>query len=175
MKTLANQITRNTTTDAQKSRAIFTWIATNIDYDSDLRYNEKLQREFFRSKDKLIEKALERKKTVCAGYAYLFQALCAEVGIEASVIDGFTKKTVTSNTVRNQVHHTWNAVKLNGNWELLDITWATSFGKNGMPDTFWYRTRPQDFILTHYPKDVAWTLLKNPISFRRFEGVLATN
>lgn len=175
LNSLARKITKNYHTETQKSRAIFMWIATNIGYDSDLRYDPKLQKEYFKSKDRLMTKALQRKKTVCAGYAYLFQALCAEVGIEAAVIDGYTKKTVPSSIVRNKVHHTWNAVKLNGTWELLDITWATSYGSIKNPDAFWYRTRPQDFIYTHYPQNVAWTLLKNPISFELFEGILATN
>lgn len=48
-------------------------------------------------------------KTVCAGYAATMQILMNAVGIDTIV--------VTSQT------HAWNAIKIHGEWYLVDVTW----------------------------------------------------
>lgn len=166
---LTQRVTRHTTSSEEKVKAIFLWISHNISYDQELYNSKTLQREFYVSEEKVVQKVLERKKALCGGYAFLFQRMCRSAGIEATVIHGYTKNGATRR-VKRRVHHTWNAVKLKGKWQLLDITWAISHGQRNRPNMYWYRTPPRSFILSHYPEEPRWTLLRHPLSFEAFKN-----
>lgn len=58
-------------------------------------------------------------KAVCEGYAKLFQYLCYCTGINATQISG----------VANGGAHMWNAVKLDGEWYQMDVTWNDTDGE----------------------------------------------
>ena len=170
-KKLAFSITRNATSETEKAAEIYKWIAGNISYDNELMRSEKLQKQFYTSEENVIKKALERKMALCGGFAFLFKKLCADVGISAEVIHGYTKKYSGKIQKNKKPEHTWNAVKLDGKWQLLDITWAISHGTVKKPDNFWYLVKPSEFILSHYPENAKWTLLKNPVSFSEFQNI----
>ncbi len=172
-KALSLKITKSARTDNQKATAIFKWITSNISYDNELRRNLKLQNEIYTSEENVIKKVLERKMALCGGFAFLFKKMCGDVGISAEVIHGFTKNYSGKIQKNKKPDHTWNAVKLNGEWQLLDITWAISHGTNRQPDSFWYLIKPSEFILSHYPENAKWTLLKNPKPFSEFQKVAA--
>ncbi len=160
-KNLAQQITRGKFTDAEKAKAIFTWIATTIEYDTELRLNKKLQKQIYTSEANVITQALQRKKALCGGYAFLFKQLCEDVGIKAEIVHGFTSQGTTNITTSDTPEHTWNAVYLNGSWKLLDVTWAVSHGSPKKPQMFWFCTSPSDFIKTHLPQERKWRLTHN--------------
>ncbi len=156
-KSLAQQITNGKTTDAKKAESIFNWIVTNISYDNELRVNNALQKKIYISEEQVISSVLKRKKALCGGYAYLFEKLCADVGLQAKAIHGYTKTTGVK-TIPKQANHSWNAVKINDAWHLLDITWAISQSTAGTAKSYWYLTPPSQFIKTHYPEDSKWAL-----------------
>lgn len=166
---LAYAITKDAKSDKDKVFAIYKWIASNISYDNELRLSSKLQNEFYTSEENVIKKALERKMALCGGFAFLFKSLCEDVGVPAEVVHGFTKDYSGKIQKNKKPNHTWSAVKLNGQWQLLDITWAISYGTNNKADDFWFLTKPTDFILSHFPEERKWTLLGNPISFSEFQ------
>lgn len=168
-KNLAKQITKNSHTDSEKAKAIFIWIASNIEYDNELRSNIKLQKSIYTSEKNVLKNVLKRKKALCGGYAFLYKALCRQVGIESHVIHGYSKKYYKTSSKRNQADHTWNAVKVNEKWRLLDLTLARSQRKNNIPNDYWFNTDPAYFIKTHYPEDTRWSLMPNPISQKEFE------
>ena len=169
MTKLAKSITANKHTDSEKVFAIYKWIATHITYDNQLRMSDELQKKIYVSEESVVENVLERQKALCGGYAFLFRDLCEKVNIKAEVIHGFTKDYSGRIQDYKKPNHTWNAVKLNGQWELLDITWAIGYGNKGKPDSFWYLTQPTDFIYSHYPENPKWTLLNSSISFSEFK------
>ncbi len=166
---LSYAITKNTNTEKEKVTAIYKWIAAHISYDNELRLSEKLQKEIYTSEDNVMKKVLERKMALCGGYAFLFKSMCEDVGISAEVIHGFTKDYSGKVRKSKKPNHTWNAVKLNGKWQLLDITWAISYGTPNGTDDFWFLTKPTDFIYTHYPEIPKWSLLENEISHSKFK------
>ncbi|MGO3183955.1 MAG: transglutaminase domain-containing protein [Aequorivita sp.] len=168
---LAFSITRNAKSDFEKAKSIYKWIAENISYDNELMQSEKLQKQIYTSEDNVVRNVLEREKALCGGYALLFKYLCADVGIPAEAVNGFTKDYSGKSQKRKVPNHTWNAVKLNEKWQLLDITWAIGHGSTEMPDGFWFLTKPTDFIYTHYPEDSKWTLMENPISLSDFNKI----
>lgn len=154
-KNLAQKITRGKITDAEKAESIFNWIVNNISYDNELRVDNALQQKIYISEENIITNVLERKKALCGGYAYLFEKLCADVGLQAKVIHGYTK-TPGVQKIPKQANHSWNAIHINGVWQLLDITWAISQSTADAAKSYWYLTPASQFIKTHYPEDREW-------------------
>lgn len=167
---LAQKITVNANTDSEKVYSIYKWIAANIVYDNTLRHSKKLQNEIYVSEESVVSNALKRRMALCGGFSFLFRDLCEKVGVSAEVVHGFTKDAYGNIQDYNTPNHTWNVVKLNGKWQLLDITWAIGYGNKNKPDDFWYLTRPKDFIYSHYPENRKWTLMNESISFSDFKN-----
>lgn len=168
LEKLAYKITRNSRTDKEKLSDIYLWIASNISYDHELARNKDLQRSIYTSEANVVSEVLRRKMALCGGFSFLLRDLCYKLGIESEVIHGYTK-SYSDLDRREMPHHTWNAVYLEGEWKLIDITWAIGHGESDNPDSFWFLTSPEEFIRSHYPEDVRWTLLENPISFTEFQ------
>lgn len=171
-KELAFSITRKAMSNSEKTVDIYNWITQNIAYDNELMRSEKLQRQIYTSEENIVKNVLDRKMALCGGFALLFKYLCADVGITSEAVNGFTKDYSGKLQKRKEPNHTWNVVKLNGEWYLLDITWAIGHGISGKPDNFWFLTKPEEFIYSHYPEDSKWILLQNPISFTEFQNAL---
>ncbi len=167
---LAFKITRNSKSEKEKIEAIYRWIASNIAYDHELGRKTDLQRQIYTTEKNVVQEAIKREKALCGGFAFMFRDLCEELGIQVEVIHGFTKDYAGVKNKERVPHHTWNAVKIDGRWQLLDITWAIGHGGKNKPDDFWFLTSAYEFIYSHYPEDQKWTLLPNPISFVEFQN-----
>lgn len=147
--------------DFEKVRAIYTWIALNISYD------HKVIADSSKRINKNIVDILRRKKAICMGYAALFKQMCNLADLEAVVVDGYSKGTATSVPDLSAPDHSWNAVKVEGQWYLLDATWGSSLLQRDETYTTinedYFLSPPQDFILTHLPNLPMWQLLNCPI------------
>ncbi|MBL0099635.1 MAG: hypothetical protein IPP49_05895 [Saprospiraceae bacterium] len=56
--------------------------------------------------------------------------MCLHVGIECEFITGAGKTRPTPHGQANILaKHAWNAVKMNGKWALMDVTWSTGMGE----------------------------------------------
>ena len=124
-----------------------------------------------------IHRVLEEKKAICDGYSNLFSALCNRLGVENVKILGYSKvygyepgqKFAVSN-------HAWNAVLLNEEWYLIDVTWGASRSNNedfqaseGNLERY-FLTEPSLFLLDHLPEDPQWQLVSDPVSIEDFES-----
>src|SRR4029078_8527879 len=74
-----------------------------------------------------------------------------------------------------ELNHMWNAVKIDGKWYLVDLTWDAGQTVKG-EFIFTYSTAylfadPQVFITHHFPEDEKWQLLKNPVSWTEFRYI----
>lgn len=186
----AERLTEPFPTEAEKARAIFTWITDRIRYDID-KFKEQLknpkQRKITFDASKSLEEvkqqrqmamartAFKRERGVCEDYAYLFQYMCEHVGLEAVFIPGFGRNSFKDiNRIHEYSNHAWNAVKIDGNWYLLDATWAagnTDMHAGIFTKSFksgFFMTPPQLFALSHFPDDEKWQLLKEPLSKAEF-------
>lgn len=181
---LAKKLAAPWQTQVEKVRAIFSWIAQHISYNTAI-YN--LGRGYRPAKfvydpfdtvssksatEQTAEKVLRRRVAVCDGYSRLFKTLCDYAGIESEIITGYGKTYVERNE-KFRTNHTWNAVKIDGNWHLLDVTWASGFLTYSNEfvhklDDSYFLTPPKQFILDHYPEDLQWTLLERPPTLREF-------
>ena len=181
---LAKKLTAPYETELEKTRAIFSWIAQHIAYNTGI-YNvgrgyQPVKYVFdpadtITSKsaiEQTAEKVLRRRVAICDGYSKLFKTLCDYAGIESEVILGYGKCYLGKDE-RFRTNHTWNAVKVDSAWRLLDVTWASgyvTFSNEFVPriDESYFLTPPQQFILDHYPEDLKWTLLERPPTLREF-------
>jgi hypothetical protein len=115
---------------------------------------------------------LERGYAVCDGYSRLFKTLCSYAGIRSELISGYGRVNKPSRRFGN--NHTWNAVWIDGKWYLLDVTWASGY-ISWAGDAFvrhfdeqYFLSDPSQFILEHYPDDLAWTLMDKPPLMQEF-------
>jgi hypothetical protein len=170
---LAQQLTAGYTDEAQKVRALYSWITQKVSYNTALYSPSKRSSKkewdptdtmtVWKSGDEMTAiRVMHRRFAVCEGYARLFKVLCDYAGIEAKVIYGYARTNVGSRRFRT--NHTWNAVRIDSTWHLLDATWAAGYFNYRDEfvqerNDFYYLTPPQDFIHDHYPEDLRWALL----------------
>jgi hypothetical protein len=155
----------------QLARFFYYWIGNNIEYDQET-YQRVINgtitnEEFTNIQDEYY--VYENRKGVCAGYANLFKWFMDEINIEAVVISGHIRDErnhyVELNSDDN-FRHAWNAIKLNDQWILIDTTWGTSEEKE--TSEFYFNIKPELSIITHYPENNKWQLLKEPLSLKEF-------
>jgi hypothetical protein len=97
--------------------------------------------------------------------------MCRLAGIETEVVTGYSRRyNFTQKRPFTWSDHAWNAVKLGGNWYLLDATWEhKGYGKTGVRiGSRCFLTDPRAFVTDHLPENPAWQLLPCPISLADF-------
>lgn len=153
------------TTELEKARAIFTYVATSMSYDC-REFHRKPEDRKARTRSEILERAFEKNLGVCAGYAILFDEMCEAAGLNAEVVGGTSRSgTRRYNPVRLPENHAWNAVEIDGKWHLLDATWASGYTDpeaskfTSSFDDNLFMQAPEDFFLRHFPADERWQLL----------------
>lgn len=172
---LCYKLTHKLSTDVEKFRAIYTWVATNIKADAKTHNKVTRMREKFKNdsvslsnwnttyKKIVFKKLVKHKKTMCTGYAYLIKEMASIVNIESKIINGYGR-TVSSNIdMLENINHSWNSVKLNNKWYLCDATWSSGYiDENDIfitdYNTGYFLTDPVLFSKNHYPLQQKWLL-----------------
>jgi transglutaminase superfamily protein len=174
---LAHSLTGSYSTDLQKVRAIFSWVAEHIVY----RTKKTIIKNPILSKtnrlkpidsvvvnsanDYVAESVIRNQAAVCEGYARLFKTLCDYAGIESVLITGYARGDINHFNTRFSSNHYWNAVFVDSAWHLLDVTWASGYFTYYSDefvkffDDQYFFTPPELFIKDHFPDDLQWTLL----------------
>ena len=173
------------TKDVDKVRAIFSWVAQHISYNTFVissqrrngssRYSvepEDTTMEWKSAIEMTAIKVLKKRMAVCDGYAKLFKALCDHAGLRSEIISGYACGYMQGNR-KFSSNHSWNAIMIDSVWHLLDVTWASGYFTYSdqyvqrLDDTY-FLTPPEQFIRDHYPEDLYWTLMGNPPSIPEF-------
>jgi hypothetical protein len=171
IKSLASYLTKPAKNDREKARAIFRWIAENINYDVEGLFKGIPE-------DTTPEGVLKSGRSVCGGYSNLFESLANASGLETITISGYSKGYNYTPGVKfdGPTNHAWNAIKLDGQWQLIDSTWGAGYLKNGKYvrefDDHYFLTPPEEFIYDHFPEDQRWQLLDKPLSKKEFENLV---
>jgi hypothetical protein len=152
---IAEYVKQNFNSDRKKLRAIYTWVASNIKYDTDSANIINMGPD----PEAKITAALRRRRGVCENYAAIFNDICVRCGVTSFVVDGYTKQ----NSSVDKTGHTWCAVFIDNNWLLCDPTWDEGTG-----NTKYFLVQPSEMIATHMPFDPMWQLLDHPVSHRGF-------
>ena len=157
---LAYALTKDLKTDHEKFRSIFRWVTNNIAYSYSAR---KVEPKY----------VLKTKKAICSGYSNLLQDICNHAMLECEVIVGYAKSGGTSIGEFKETNHAWNAIKLNGDWYLVDATWAAGYVDKRKFikefDEYYFLAEPNEFMYRHYPEDPKWFLTETSLKKKEFE------
>lgn len=100
--------------------------------------------------------------------------------MEVKCLHGFTKNSKCSAektfTLDTKGDHSWNAVKINEKWFLIDCTWGVQgIHVEESQTDFYFLTDPYHLISTHFPymtdnpkTSSEWQLLPTPVSINEF-------
>ena len=138
----------------EKTQAFAKFIVNNIAYGK-------------RAKTPL--KCVNSMEGVCQDYSELFKALCDISNIECHVVVG-SGKNDSQDIGFYSSNHAWNAVKVNGKFQLFDLTWAAgtyNFQTKSFNKKFndqYFNAKAEDFISNHFPDNSKWQLLDKPLS-----------
>lgn len=170
VKELANILSPYATTEEEKARIIYTWITHNISYDVEA-LSDLFEKNIY--PDISVETVLNNRSTICSGYANLYQQLAQYMGLKSVIVVGYAKGFNYIVGQDNQVNHAWNAVKINEDWYLIDTTWGAGTVNNNVfsPEfnPYYFATKPEEFIYSHFPENPQWQLLNIPISRSQFD------
>ncbi|MEY4189273.1 MAG: hypothetical protein RIR17_9 [Planctomycetota bacterium] len=168
-KTLADFLVSKAKGDKEKAWCIYRWVTDRISYDVDSLLKKDLKLE-----KNTPEAVLNNRLCVCEGYSRIYKKLCEEAGLEVVQITGHARdgnKDKSGVPLHNT--HAWNAVKLDGKWELIDPTFGSGsiekeqFRKNFEP--MFFLVPPDQMRFSHYPEDSKWQLIEKTISKDEFD------
>ncbi len=117
---LVMALTKNKNGDKEKFDAIFAWVASNISYN---------YQQYFSSDGSVesnVKRILKNKSGICLDYAALMDSLCALAGLTNVTVYGYVRDNISD--VNDSLffdNHAWNAVKLDGDWFVYDVTFAS--------------------------------------------------
>src|SRR5438552_3302341 len=171
-KELEQELTAPYNTDLEKTRAIFSWIARHISYDyksgklytrnsklsvtGAVSYNVDTSSELKPLNQLVAEDVMKSRIAFCYGYSRLFKCLCDYASIPCEIINGYAQGDFNKVGNNFRTNHSWNAVKLDSNWYLVDVTWATgyfTYSSNEFIKHFddqYFLTSPEQFALDHF-------------------------
>lgn len=217
---LVEALTRGLTTPADKARVIAGWIAYQVDrngYEYDQRIRASNDNDL--ADNPIPNDVFKTRIGTPAEFAQLYAELATLAGLEVAVIEGYAGHNVPSrrysgklmkalepniNKLRGGTYHlqryraAWNAVKINGKWNLLDTYWmvkgekmlgrgwserdfiremkkrirrvpsASQLSAGKTIDNDYFFAKPRDFIDTHFPDETKWQLLAVPKTWSSF-------
>ncbi len=182
---LAAELTKDATNDLQRARALYDWLTANIRYDT-VEWNHITGGGSSYTHEHDPASVLARGTTVCAGYSWLFDALARSVGLASNFLIGDVRgyRGTADDDLISAFKHAWNAVMIDGNWELLDATW----GARQVDETldsgylarrdYYFATPPNQMIFDHLPESADWQLLADPLpdsdAFQRLPNLKPT-
>lgn len=171
---LAEKIQSDFTTDYDKARAVYVWIANSVTYDMKLAQNpttdvikyeskEQFDKKVEELRQKRINQAFRSRKGVCQHFTELYHEIAERVGLKVQSVSGFGRVSPSQIGVSSKpVNHTWNAVFADNRWILLDATWGSGYAESGTTkfskrySDFYFDTPEQLFFMKHFPEDGKW-------------------
>ena len=162
IESVGRHLAREVKDPHQLVKALHDYVADRIEYDvpSYLARNIPPQN---------AEAVFAARKGVCAGYSLLLRALGKAAGVDFIYVVGQSRSD--GGDVDGQ-GHAWNAVRIGGQWYLVDATWDAGyldgdrFAKQYSSD--YLLTPPKVFGLNHLPEDDKWQLRDKPMSRGEF-------
>jgi hypothetical protein len=104
--------------DYEKELAIHDWIIEWADYDKEASDNGPFARPDPDNDNPYG--LLVNKKAICTGYSSTFQLFMDLLGIECITVNGSSGDSYSE--------HSWNMVKIGGQWYCVDVTWNDPIG-----------------------------------------------
>lgn len=169
--TIAEKVTGMFSDKEDMARAIFYWIANNIEIDPKATKNQD-QRKI------LPEEIIKYRKATPLGMANLYQEMASDAGIRCLSVDGFVKNSWQDiNEIPDEPNFSWNVVQLGTSpdqWFYVDVAGATGFldaDQKVFTKKFtskYFFTDKALFNLTHFADNIAWQLGPSPKTLKEF-------
>ena len=156
---------------SEKERAfiLFKWIGENVDYDLK---NYNLGKRVDCSKEGVFKSG----KTVCSGFANLYQDIALYLDLNVVCIPCYAKGAgyiPGEKITALSTNHEYNAINLDGKWYPIDATWGAghSIGNKYIREfnKFYFLADPELLIKTHFPSDEKWQLTEKTYKLSEFE------
>jgi hypothetical protein len=149
-----------------RAKILHDWEAVNIHYDVKAYYSGRIA-------DQSPYSVLARRRAVCAGYAGLYKTLCDLGGVECAVVSG-EARGINFSEGKGLMGHDWNAVRIDGVWRLIDVTWDSGYVNSPTDFADHYQTAyflldPEFMIYTHFPASSRMQFLDRPLSHSEFD------
>ncbi len=119
---LSNKICAGAKNDYDKVLKIHDWVADNIYYDLNAFFTNRIT-------ITSVSDVLKHKRTVCAGYANVTEALICAQGIPCRIVNGYALGIGTEgewtkeNSAYTKTNHAWNRAYVDNRWINIDTTW----------------------------------------------------
>ncbi|OLL23654.1 cytokinesis protein 3 [Neolecta irregularis DAH-3] len=129
--------------DIQRLRAIFVFLAEKISWEKGMPD--------LRGDDFVCLRVLESRRASCGELAIVLQAMCESIDIPCEIIHGYIKTPGEAVDIgsRLDTNHTWNAVLIEGEWRIIDVSLANpthphhqQFSNIAVAEPFFFLTRP---------------------------------
>lgn len=165
---LAAYLTEGVESETLRVKALHDWVCDNVQYDVAGLHSGRIGPQDPAS-------VVRTGKSVCAGFSSLFELLCRHADIECVTIHGYGRGVgfdvfeVERDLAPN---HDWNAVRIGGNWHLIDVTWDAGADSSGCYlkryNLEFFLADPAKFMYTHFPGDPTWQLLPSVVPADEF-------
>lgn len=122
---MANKVCANATTNVEKAKAIYVWIAQNISYSKSIE--NALDNNTATPNESTATYTFNHRTGICEGYAQLYADMCRAEGLQVRVVSGLSN----GGSGDNWGGHAWNQVYLpslgtSTGWVNVDCTFASS-------------------------------------------------
>ena len=154
--------------DFEAAYMVYKWEYENLKYDC-YKVNHKFLDDIDYSENGTYISGIG----VCDGFSRLFRRFCHAMNIEAWQVIGYSKDAGNvPGVIDDENYHGWNAIKIDGNYYLLDVTWGIGEcdGDDYTPkltDSY-FCTKPEVFIRTHHPLQKEYQLIYPTITLEEF-------
>jgi Transglutaminase-like superfamily len=174
IQSVAQYIAQQETDPQQRIKALHDYVISRITYDLDV-----LKTGNRPSQD--AQTVFSTRKGVCEGYANLFRALGRAIDLDVVVVGGKIRRDLAPvdliplslrlmKSNYDWTLHAWNAVKVDGHWQLIDTTWDDGDSADAASYSVEYLMPPPSvMIVSHLPELQVWQLLPQSKSESAFE------
>jgi transglutaminase/protease-like cytokinesis protein 3 len=161
MGTISYILTRQFPDKIDKARAIFDWIADNINFDLSAAKSED-------DKNNNSVTVLKRRIATSVGYATLFQDMCSVANIRCLTIDGYIKRSLDDVDDKLDVpNYMWDVIQLgevSQDWYYVDPTAGSGYIND--KKTIYTKSFNGNYFFAdknilnnqHFPDNIAWIL-----------------
>ncbi|GAW24667.1 hypothetical protein ANO14919_142580 [Xylariales sp. No.14919] len=150
--------------DVQRLRAIFVWVAEQVNWEEDFEGEVDTRR------------VIQTRRACAEEYAVLVHEMCAAVGIHSEIVRGYLKTPgeVPETSIMPRPNHWWNAVLVDDEWRIMDCCLASpsnprrglySDAGSGTAEFWWFLTRPTELCWTHIPEHHAQQHICPPVAY----------
>lgn len=155
---LAEQITKNSTTTDDKIKDVSNWVSSHIDYN----FQEESNNQFMWQQ---ATDTLKKQYGVCQDEASVVAAILRSIGVPTEVEVG---EAYDPNTGQDLGGHAWNRVYDGSNWIYVDPTWDqvyyqdTTIAAPVEIDDTYFNMNSATFLQSHHPDSTqpyAWMYL----------------